>query len=88
MGMLVLYSLLCILGIAIIAKKPTVPCCKKRKVGQNTQGQDISCSFISASSGNIIEVYLKYQTELKHIDKKEKRSITDILKAFEKYDEY
>ena len=61
MGMLVLYSMLCILGIAIIAKKPTVPCCKKSKVGRkNTQGQDISCSFISASSGNIIEVYLKY----------------------------
>ena len=88
MAMLMLYSMLCIIGIGIIAKKPTLPCCKKKKGGQVNQGQDISCSFISASSGNIIEVFLKYQTELKHIDKKEKRSITDILKAFEKYDEY
>jgi hypothetical protein len=32
MGMLVLYSLLCIIGIAIIAKKPQCPCANKKSV--------------------------------------------------------
>lgn len=88
MGMLVLYSMLCVLGIAIIAKKPRCPCAKTKRVTEHFEGQDMACSFISASSSNILEVYLKYKTDLKHIDKKEKRSITNILRAFEKHDEY
>jgi len=74
---LIFYSLICILGIYIIAKKPAI--WNDVVISAKNRQSDTNLS----TSASTFEFYLKYEADLAHFEDSDKRKIADVLKVFE-----